>query len=265
MRIKKITIQNYKGIQNVEIPFEKGGGIKTLVGLNESGKTSILRAIDLLSLTSQKESISEIVPKDKKDDLTDSISVSIVLDVNEEDKKKIKKIIEQRNKRYIVGSISSELIYKKCIKFEKGDSREEDFLEYYDFDIEIKKTKAAKQYSLLDTNHESYQEVIGQFLPNIFLFETLNSKMPEKIYLGRHKNIDKSNDQYRDVLESLFKICQPNVDLETIKERMISAHQESDNDDKEKADRTIKRIEKKLQEDVIRKWAEIFSCFIIWC
>ena len=44
MIYNKITINNFKGIKNIELNLENNR-IITLVGLNESGKTTIMEAI----------------------------------------------------------------------------------------------------------------------------------------------------------------------------------------------------------------------------
>ncbi len=55
MDIKKITIENFKSIENVEIPFMTyGSGINSsktafFVGINESGKSNILEAINIIN------------------------------------------------------------------------------------------------------------------------------------------------------------------------------------------------------------------------
>lgn len=51
MELKKINILNYKSIKNVTLDFNKFGNSNTqiLVGINESGKSSILEAINLIN------------------------------------------------------------------------------------------------------------------------------------------------------------------------------------------------------------------------
>ena len=48
MKFKKIEIKNYKGIENatLELSNSPKGNVYTLVGINESGKTSLLEAIN---------------------------------------------------------------------------------------------------------------------------------------------------------------------------------------------------------------------------
>ncbi len=50
MNLEKIVISNYKSIENIEIPIKRINGSLTfsLLGINESGKSSILKAISFL-------------------------------------------------------------------------------------------------------------------------------------------------------------------------------------------------------------------------
>ena len=59
MIYNKITINNFKGIKNIELNLENNR-IITLVGLNESGKTTIMEAIKFFHLTITGHEISEV-------------------------------------------------------------------------------------------------------------------------------------------------------------------------------------------------------------
>ncbi|MCY3972990.1 MAG: AAA family ATPase [Candidatus Dadabacteria bacterium] len=49
MKLKKVEINGFRSIGKMEIEFENGCGHKILVGKNESGKSNILKAMNLLS------------------------------------------------------------------------------------------------------------------------------------------------------------------------------------------------------------------------
>ena len=88
MKITRFHIQNYKGINDTYIPLtSRRGCIYTLVGLNESGKTTILEAINsfrhdvdgihaIVQKTIPTDPIAALVPKKKKDNFNDDISVA---------------------------------------------------------------------------------------------------------------------------------------------------------------------------------------------
>lgn len=47
MKIKQVNIKNFRSIENITIKFNER--CRVLVGINESGKTNILKALSLLS------------------------------------------------------------------------------------------------------------------------------------------------------------------------------------------------------------------------
>ena len=266
MKIKKITIQNYKGIKHIEIPFEfkNGGYIKiptTLIGLNESGKTSILRAINFLVEDIGYEKIErDIVPKDQKSVFNDSIFVEMVLIIDEKDKQNIIKNIEDIIKQPVVkGSIPREIIFYKKIVFENGNlNKSKSCLGNFDTDsgIKIKQNiKNKSECNLMDKiKQEKYNEIFIKYLPNIVLFETLSSKTPNKIYLG-DKFYDEKNETYKNVFNALFSICEPKITVDEIIKRMKSGNV----NDKEKTNQTIKKVEHQLDEQVVKEWRRIFG------
>lgn len=98
MRFKAFRIKNYRGINDTTIELgPRPGTVHTLVGLNESGKTTILEAInsfrkdvDGIHALAQQTSVTpatmeELIPKRKKDNFNDSISVSAFVELSRDD------------------------------------------------------------------------------------------------------------------------------------------------------------------------------------
>ncbi|MBE7440321.1 MAG: AAA family ATPase [Spirochaetales bacterium] len=67
MRYSGFKIRNFKGIREIDIDFERlpETNIFTLVGLNESGKTTVLEAINFFSQENAKDT-HRFIPKSKK-------------------------------------------------------------------------------------------------------------------------------------------------------------------------------------------------------
>jgi len=60
MKLKRVDISNFRSIGEMKLSF-KGHGHKVLVGKNESGKSNILRALNLLSGESFEKKHQKIV------------------------------------------------------------------------------------------------------------------------------------------------------------------------------------------------------------
>ena len=61
MQYTRFSIDNYRGIEKTEIQLPKSGGAQatTLIGLNESGKTTILEAIYSFSPDPESKALYE--------------------------------------------------------------------------------------------------------------------------------------------------------------------------------------------------------------
>ncbi len=84
MELEKINIVNFRSIKDVSIDF--GHKCRILVGINETGKTNILKALSLLDEKEpiRKEDIREPLPNEPK---IKKAYVCFIYRLNEEDKK----------------------------------------------------------------------------------------------------------------------------------------------------------------------------------
>ena len=78
MKLKNITIQNFKGLENITL--DECGAINAIVGKNNSGKSSILHAIDMAGLALEVNAWDRFQPKlEIKDMLSDTGDFAIDL------------------------------------------------------------------------------------------------------------------------------------------------------------------------------------------
>ena len=103
MRYTKFTIKNYKGIPEITLDLKQKPQTRifTLVGLNESGKTSILEAINLFEEGISKQNAHTLIPKSRKYSFSDSISVEAELELSEEDLEYIKDYLQSHYNFYL--------------------------------------------------------------------------------------------------------------------------------------------------------------------
>ncbi len=116
MRFRHFKIQNYKGIESVTLDLYRSPASKvpTLIGLNESGKTTILEAINLLSYRDNadvRDNVSalelpghshyephELIPISRRSSFNDKISVEAEVEMDQDDKKRIANEMWQRER-----------------------------------------------------------------------------------------------------------------------------------------------------------------------
>src|SRR6185312_4985532 len=102
MKFTYFEFENFKGIKNQRLDLSKNLNAKvfTLVGLNESGKTTILEAInyfvyntenlDVLKFETPKASdIDNLIPINKRDNFNGKISIKAGIELEEDDIKLI--------------------------------------------------------------------------------------------------------------------------------------------------------------------------------
>ena len=65
MKLKYTNIINFRSIQNVQVDFDPS--CRVLVGINESGKSNILRALSMIGdgFTPTPEDVREPLPREK--------------------------------------------------------------------------------------------------------------------------------------------------------------------------------------------------------
>ena len=98
MKITRFDIRNFKGISHttIDLADETPGNVGTLIGLNESGKTTILEALShfvtedkdtagLVGTVTKKSSLQDLIPKDRKAAFTGNISVEATIILDDED------------------------------------------------------------------------------------------------------------------------------------------------------------------------------------
>jgi predicted ATP-dependent endonuclease of OLD family len=95
MKYTKFTIKNFKGIKKIELDLAgmPSSNIFSLVGLNESGKTSIPEAISLLQNRRSDTDACKMIHKSQLSSFTGDVQIIMELALDEEDEKKNQQIL----------------------------------------------------------------------------------------------------------------------------------------------------------------------------
>ena len=201
MKYTSFYIKNYKGIKELTLELDKDpkSNVITLVGLNESGKTTVLEAIDLLNKGVKVEGRHKLIPKAKKFNFTDEIEIKSEIKLSEEDEKLIAEKCSEFGYREIqpIVSFSRSLIYKfEHSKFIEGSDSYVNTI--------VLKGKKDKQKKFRSLEHEEWLGVTSfikqNLLPSIIYYPNFLFDFPSKIYLEPHPQEKEEQSIYRSVI-----------------------------------------------------------------
>lgn len=228
--IKKFTVRNFKGIGEVvlELDGRLNCPVMTLIGLNESGKTTILEALS--HFVSGDRSVSELfegqhakasgvrlIPIHKKAAFSSNVEISAEVGVTSEDLAAIRKKIDARIDIDMV-SLAKSFEITKSYRFE--DSVLKSTHNIWDFKLLIRTNRKGlfKEYKRPDDPDKdiwlAVQKILMARLPNVSYFPTFLVDMPQKIYLKSHDKESAINRHYRFVLQDILDSAGEGLSLE---------------------------------------------------
>ena len=260
MKYTKFIVKNFKGIESLEIDMNKGPSwnIFSLIGLNESGKTTILEAINFLSEWYDDSRYFDLVPKSKRLNFSDTISVSWCIYLDDQDKKHIKDFLSKR--KFVLVHISDEIILRREIEFQ--DTKPVKSKNYRTIKLEWKTPKWKKNKDLIEANEELWQNTIKYIKENllwkVIYYPNFLFTLPSKIYLEELEGKQWSTAEqslYRGVLQDILDSLNSGLVLKT---HILDRLESKDEWDKENLDSTLLRMGKCVSKKISDRWTEIY-------
>lgn len=278
MQFVKFVIKNYKGIESITIDLTPAGaGIFSLIGLNESGKTSILEAISsfnphlqdnneeaLYSNHEEKKfDPNKLIPKHKKFNFTDSIKIEATLKLDENDKKKIIESMKNfKENAYEIKNLPDTILIIQERKYE--DSNYLTLLNRVRYTYDYKKRTARKWLSNqnLFGNKNVLSNEIGTFIyteikkiiPKIAYYPTFIFNQPENIKITNNKD-DPIHKIYTKAIENLAKSTDSTLDIQKhIIDRALGGEE-----NEEALQATLDTMSSHLTTTIFQQWTKILT------
>ena len=261
------SIKDFKGINHLQLDLASHprGSVITLVGLNESGKTTILEALDYLRLGIGdsgpldvlgvgRDDPHDLMPIAKRGNFNGEVEISVSVELDNDDTEELRGFLLQRD--FKATNLPSSLTVTDRYKFEgsvyKGRSGRWDFSCQGTFGRQ-------RKVRTLGRGDEIWQEAVkflrGQ-MPGIWYFPNFLFDFPRRIYLDKSEPGDTKETFYRGLLAEILTTVDSEANLEQHIAQRVSSESAPD---KTALNQLLLQLERKITSDVFESWDKIFQ------
>jgi len=266
MKFLQFKIKNYKGIEDITFDLNKSpeANIFTLVGLNESGKTTILEAINhfnnyddgfyALNESKTVKNENSFIPITRRDNFNDTISIIVTLALEEGDLEKINEFVNQ-NTQFSQIIKKDSLVYYRFYNY-----KDSQFVElskrWTGFDALLKSN--GSRVHIDDKNYPKDNTSVATFtrtlIPSIIYFPNFLFDFPTRIYLESKVDLSSKELFYQDLIQDILNSLQNDTN---VKRHLIDRIH--DTSQRKNLDRLIQLMEKKVTDVIFEAWNRIFK------
>ena len=280
MRYISFRIRNFKGIKDTTVQLQSvaGASVFAFVGLNESGKTTVLEAIHSFA---PDEATSELlggdeglgvpfkqrVPRHLLSEFTGEVSVTATLSLTADDKSHVRKILISKGIDLDVSSLPDEIKMERSQKFQNGDFQTNHFTLSIWPNIKTGKQRVWRKPDA-SVERVAIRDAVFDRVPRIAYFPTFVFEFPKAVFLTeRGSIIDKFYRRvFQDILdyEGRGQTVEKDIVRRVRREEMVvpwasfwnfwGAH-----DDRDKIQQVMDRASAVVTKLVFGRWNQIFG------
>lgn len=286
--IENFVIKNFKGIEKVSIDLSDRVDcpVITLIGLNESGKTTILEALShfvsgdkfvaaLFDGVHSKAYGAALIPIHKKAAFSSSITISAKVRLQEEDIDELREIAASHNLELDDESVSSAFEIRRDYDYE--DSVLKETSNIWAFKPKVRKSKKSQFKAYVRPEDKelpdfwlSCAEHLANKLPQVSYFPTFLVDMPTRVYLREHQAEKPINRYYRLVFQNILDSLGEGLSVDRHVCQRIADYKESQgakgwystffgSSSKAPIDSVFQKISNAVTREVLGSWQRVFQ------
>lgn len=232
--ILSFNITNFRGARNVTVDLGKRhrSPVVTLVGLNESGKTTILESIshfsgydaaldDVLGHKEARQELHTFIPVADEAAFTGDVQISADIELTESDRERMRSAFAKRGMSLRMDTVGDKVSVAVRYTFKNSKYVENEVSSYWtgiDYHyIPVGKRKSRRLETSTPEEKRIWQiavNAIRDYLPQVVYFPTFLVDMPKRIYLTKTGTEDDAkNDYYFRILQNIADVSDRKIDL----------------------------------------------------
>lgn len=269
MKHKYFEIENFKGIEKVRLDLDTHpqSEVYTLVGLNESGKTTILQALHELNLKSETLDpldfhgyvVSDphlLIPIGKRSNFNDRISIKAGYKLDDDDRAAIKEYLQKEIGFELTKPITDFSI-THYYKFDNSRLTQDKATNEWDIKFIGKRTKRArKEVPLLGTEWQKALAFVRTLLPAILYFPNFLFDFPDRIYLEQPPSDPEVHHFYRRVLQDVLNAIGGDIDLDT---HVLERAKDTSSFAKQALESVLLDMGSNITGVILKAWNQVFK------
>ena len=259
MRYSKFTIENFKGVKKVQLDLDRipRSPVFTLVGLNESGKTTILEAIHW-SYAPQSYDAHSLIPKSSLANFNGVVKVDAELLLSEQDRKEIEPLLGRGSNKLILSEPLEKITVNRSYTYRNSTKISESF----DFSITIVgKTKRMKENRIFGPEDTRWVEIRNyvekSMIPPIIYYENFLFNFPERIYLEAKpdQKLSAADFIYRNLIQDVLNSLNNNYKIDT---HIVARHRMGGSNLKS-MEAVLLQLSSKMSAEIFSTWKELLK------
>lgn len=274
MHYVRFSFYNFKGLRDVTLklaPDASDSTIVTLVGLNESGKTTILEAIDRFVAGKDDEEIKpkdllglnkqepfDLIPIAYRGNFNDNIEIHATVRLDDHDKKLIKKQV-QRKTGFRVETLPDEVEITNRYAFTNskftGSKTLWPVLLGDGYTPQGRKLHPIRSHTRR-ADWDAVVNAIRELAPRVWYFPNFLFEFPERVQLNESANETDTNRLFRFLIQDILRSID---DSTTLEEHIVKRALSSESSDRASLKQINLQVGAEVTNTVVSRWNEMFG------
>lgn len=274
MQYTSFEFENFKGIGSARLDLAGVGSsarVFALVGLNESGKTTVLEAIDQLHAAvgpdgevSPKRLAAyvppdpfELIPIAERDNFNGAVTIRCGVTLSEADVDGLRKHLKDAASGFKLETISQSITLED--RYEFADSGHKRTRTVWTGLSATGYAKTSAKRTQIESESDKRWPHITSYLrsnlPAIWYFPNFLFEFPDRVYLDQHPGEEVRNRFYRTLFQDILDALDRGLSIERHVLARARSHKESD---RRSLDQLLLLAGREVTTTVVQAWNEIF-------
>jgi hypothetical protein len=244
--------------------------VYALVGLNESGKTTLLEGVDLFKGANEDEVLpkqlggfrdidpNQLMPISERANFNGEIAIRVGVELDEADIGAVREYLKEAED-YTLSDFATQIDITETYTYEDSRFQRRNGL-WSGIEGKGTATAESEEKSLRGEHQEDRRKTILTFLqsrlPSIWYFPHFLFDFPEKIYIEPYEGEPDTNRFYRELFQDILSALGKDLDLDR---HLIARFRSADQADKTNLEQILLEVSRDVTQRVISAWDHIFA------